>query len=32
LGQRRFFHEPVSYGFVLPHKSYVQRYKPGAFK
>ena len=32
LGQRRFFHEPVSYGFVLPHKSYVQRYRPGAFK
>jgi hypothetical protein len=28
LGQRRFYHEPIG----APHKSYVQHYKPGAFK
>ena len=25
LSQRNFFHEPMSYGFVIPHRSYVQR-------
>jgi hypothetical protein len=25
LSQRNFYHEPMSYGFVIPHRSYVQR-------
>ncbi len=25
LHQRNFFHEPISYGYILPHRSYVQR-------
>ena len=28
LQQRRFYHEPIG----TPHKSHVQRYRPGAFK
>ena len=24
LHQRNFFHEPMSYGFVIPHRSYVE--------
>jgi hypothetical protein len=26
LSQRDFFHEPMSYGFVIPHRSYVERF------
>lgn len=25
LSQRNFFHEPMSYGFTVPHRSYVER-------
>jgi hypothetical protein len=25
LHQRNFYHEPMSYGFTVPHRSYVQR-------
>ena len=25
LSQRNFYHEPMSYGFVIPHRSYVER-------
>ena len=28
LSQRNFFHEPMSYGFVIPHRSYVERFIP----
>ena len=28
LSQRDFFHEPMSYGFVIPHRSYVERFIP----
>ena len=28
LHQRNFFHEPMSYGFVIPHRSYVERFIP----
>jgi hypothetical protein len=28
LHQRNFFHEPMSYGFVIPHRSYVERFLP----
>lgn len=26
LHQRNFYHEPVSYGIAVPHRSYVQRF------
>lgn len=29
LHQRNFWHEPMSYGFTLPHRSFVHRYIPG---
>lgn len=32
LDQRNFYDEPVSYGFILPHYSFVQRYKPKGLK
>ena len=28
LHQRNFYHEPMSYGFVIPHRSYVERFIP----
>jgi hypothetical protein len=28
LSQRNFFHEPMSYGFTVPHRSYVERFVP----
>lgn len=28
LSQRNFFHEPMSYGFVLPHSGFVERFIP----
>ena len=28
LHQRNFFHEPMSYGSPVPHRSYVQRFIP----
>jgi len=28
LSQRNFYHEPMSYGFILPHRSFVQRFIP----
>jgi len=28
LSQRDFYHEPMSYGFVIPHRSYVERFLP----
>lgn len=28
LDQRDFYHEPMSYGFILPHRSFVQRFIP----
>lgn len=28
LSQREFYHEPMSYGFILPHRSFVQRFIP----
>jgi hypothetical protein len=28
LSQRNFYHEPMSYGFVIPHRSYVERFIP----
>ena len=28
LSQRNFFHEPMSYGFVLPHRGFVERFIP----
>ena len=28
LDQRNFYHEPMSYGFVIPHRSYVERFIP----
>jgi hypothetical protein len=28
LSQRDFYHEPMSYGFILPHRSFVQRFIP----
>ena len=28
LHQRNFYHEPMSYGFVLPHRGFVERFIP----
>ena len=28
LSQRNFYHEPMSYGFVLPHRGFVERFIP----
>lgn len=28
LDQRDFYHEPMSYGFTVPHRSYVERFVP----
>ena len=28
LSQRNFSHEPMSYGFTIPHRSYVERFIP----
>jgi len=28
LSQRNFYHEPMSYGFTIPHRSYVERFIP----
>ena len=28
LSQRNFYHEPMSYGFVLPHSGFVERFSP----
>jgi len=29
LHNRNFWHEPMSYGFTLPHRSFVHKYVPG---
>lgn len=28
LFQRNFYHEPMSYGFVIPHRGFVERFIP----